>query len=341
MASAVLAGGAGSGNGGGAGPSRPPPPPQQAAHDSQDADLAMAYRLAMEEQAGAQGRPPPYQLPPPPPLPLPLPPSAYPPGPRQHDVAMAAALAESQFAARQAVGFEENRKQLYNAAVSQALERSMLTADYDDLLRDIKRWTIDLGAAADEVAAALTGAQRRRQDVAARLEAMDPAADPARAAKLAWQAEQLPLAQARLEALAARMTPVAVAVEDLRELREHVAAASPPRAVAEEKRDAIVAQLFRDMADAGLGGDARGGKARPPTALLARSLALVVCKTLLELFFTRAARVAVIHMRAGAHRRPPVGGRPGGGRAAHPGAAAAAQPGAQQHGRLHHGSGLH
>jgi hypothetical protein len=238
----------------------------------------MAYSLAQQEagrnneqrnQSAAAPLPPPLPQPqrPLPPIPhhpampvtsqfgeaVSLPPPAA--GTRP-DLAMAAALAESQFSARQADELARTTEAVYQAAVNKALEASLQTANYDDLLRDIKLWVIDLAASTDDVLTALDSIVRQRREVAVRLEkALDASEgdyDERKIRKLSWMAEQLPSIEEKLRNLADKMMPIGVAVVELQDLRDHIGARSPPLDEAGHERDLIIIRLFKAMEEAGL-----------------------------------------------------------------------------------------
>lgn len=208
--------------------------------------MALAYSMAQQEQQEA--------LPPAVGYPASVPPRMFPqrPGFRGPDLQLATALADSEFAARQADEFARASEAVYQAAVSQAMEASLRTVDYDDVLRDIKLWSIDLAAATDDIHAALDSVVRQRAEVAAKLERAVMAGEERRVAKYTWQAEHLPEVERRLRDLGERLAPVGVAVAELQDLREHVVATSPPLQEAERTRDDIIARLFRSMGAAGL-----------------------------------------------------------------------------------------
>lgn len=222
-----------------------------------DADLAMAYSMAQQAAGNMQfgGPPSPLQQSPNNVVTSPfgeavsLPPPAAGTKP---NIAMAAALADSQFSARQADEFARANEAVYEAAVNRALEASLRTVTYDDLLRDIKLWIIDLAAATDDVLAALDSLVKRRNEVAERLERALQEDDDRRIKKLEWMVEQLPAAEENLRKLADKMTPVGVAVVELQDLRDHVFEVAPPVAEAEKMRDTTLGKLFKAMEAAGL-----------------------------------------------------------------------------------------
>jgi len=247
-----------------------------------DSDLAMAYSLAQGESGSShnnehhhnqQLQPAPPPLPPPqrplapvnhqqhPAMPMASPfgeaVSLPPPAPGERpDLAMAAVLAESQFSARQADELARTTEAVYQAALDKALEASLQTANYDDLLRDIKLWVIDLAASTDDVLAALDSIVRQRQEVEVRLEkALDSSEgdyDERKIRKLSWMSEQLPNMEDKLRILADKMTPIGVAVVELQDLRDHVLATSPPLEEAGREKYAIITRLFNTMEEAGL-----------------------------------------------------------------------------------------
>jgi hypothetical protein len=252
----------------------------------------MAYSLAQQEAASGRNNnnnnglspPPPQQhlpmaMTPPPQRPLPpvnlhpsipvttqfgeavsLPPPAA--GTRP-DLAMAAALAESQFSARQADELARTTEAVYQAAVNKALEASLQTVNYDDLLRDIKLWVIDLAASTDDVLGALDSIVRQRQEVAVRLEkALDNEIDydERKIRKLSWMAEQLPSIEDKLRNLADKMMPIGVAVVELQDLRDHIVTTSPPLEQVGGERDVIIIRLFKAMEEAGLRPPSRSGE---------------------------------------------------------------------------------
>lgn len=233
-----------------------------------DADIALAWRLAQEEQERAWQ---PSQLEPMPqrrpflagatpssarvqpsqfgnPVSLPPPP----PGQRPN-LALAAALADSDYAARQVVELEHANETAFKAEFDLALEASLATVSYDDVLRDIKLWTIDLVAATDDVMAALDSMARHQREVTDKLEAalMDNS-DDRRISKLTWTAEQLSAAENRLRRLADQMAPVGMAVAELQDLRDVLLRASLSVPAAEKQRDDIIERLFRNIGSFGL-----------------------------------------------------------------------------------------
>jgi len=227
--------------------------------EQQDADLALAYSLAHQEQLHIQNH---SQTPLPDSRPA-LP--AAPQGFKDVDVEIAAALAESEFSARQADEFARTSEAVYQAAVSKALEVSLKTVSYDDVLRDIKLWSIDLSAATDDVHTALDKVVRRQDEIAAKLEHAIMSGEERRINKYSWTIEQLPVAESRLRDLGQRLAPVGVAVMRLEDLREDVIATSPPLDEAESKRDEIIGKLFRDMGAAGLRPPSRGSDEAGPS----------------------------------------------------------------------------
>jgi hypothetical protein len=172
------------------------------------------------------------------------------------DLALAAALAESQFSARQADELARTTEAVYQQAVNKALEASLQTANYDEILRDIKLWVIDLAASTDDVLAALDSIVRQRHDVALRLEkALESSEleyDERKIRKLSWTAEHLPSIEDKLRNLADKMTPIGVAVVELQDLRDHVLATSPPLEEAGRELHSIITRLFNTMEEAGL-----------------------------------------------------------------------------------------
>lgn len=265
-----------------------------------DADLAMAYSMAQQAAAGNMqfggGPPSPLQQSPGGVVTSPfgeavsLPPPAAGTKP---NLAMAAALADSQFSARQADEFARANEAVYEAAVNKALEASLRTVTYDDLLRDIKLWIIDLAAATDDVLAALDSIVKRRAEAAERLErALQEDGDERRVKKLEWMVEQLPAAEERLRNLADRMTPVGVAVVELQDLRDHIFEVAPPVADAEKMRDDTLARLFKAMEAAGLRplsrGSENGSGPGPSTAVRESNTNIVpdvcLCNCTLDIF---------------------------------------------------------
>lgn len=168
------------------------------------------------------------------------------------DLAAASALADSRFAAQQASELARANQEAYDAEISLVLEASVKTACYDDILRDIKLWSIDLAAATDDLAMALADIVRRRDEISSKLVKALDNRDEKRIRKLTWLAEQLPVAEARLRDLAEKVTPVGLAVAELEDLRETVIERSPDIEDIERQRDKIIAKLFNDMSDAGL-----------------------------------------------------------------------------------------
>ena len=249
----------------------PPQPPTRPDIQQQqvDADLAMAYSIAQQEQhrqhfTNPHAPPPPQQqqqqqqqqpmamaMPQHSPFgeAVSLPPPAA--GDRP-DLAMAAALAESQFSARQVDEYKRTTEEVYQAAVDKAMEASMKTVTYDDLLRDIKLWCIDLGAITDDVMSALNSVVRKRNEVAVKLEAALESEDERRVYKLSWMAEHLPAVEDKLRKLGERMSFVGVAVLELQDLRDVVVSTSPPVQQAERQRDTIIHKLFKAIEELGL-----------------------------------------------------------------------------------------
>eukprot|EP00887_Chlorella_sp_A99_P002670 scaffold6.g2670.t1 len=193
---------------------------------------------------------PPEPAPPPPPPPRPRTP---PPSPLP-EPAVAAALVEPELVAAQQEELERMQGEAEQAAVDKAVEESFVTVDYDNLLRDIRLWILDLVGAAEDVAGAraAAAAARAEHEAEAAAAAADPAADPERLHLLAWLSEQLPGAEARLEGVAAHVAPVLEAVEGLRDLVGFIERERPTREEAEGVRDAILAELFEDLGRQGL-----------------------------------------------------------------------------------------
>ena len=162
------------------------------------------------------------------------------------------ALANSKFAESQANELARAYQAAYEAQISLVIECSKHTASYDNILRDLKLWTIDLAAATDDIAAALDDVARRRDSISARLANAMDSKDERRVRKLAWIAEKLPEAELRLRDLGQRLVPVGFAVAALEDLREAVIHGSPEVDEIEKKRDAIIEKLFNDMNDAGI-----------------------------------------------------------------------------------------
>ena len=196
------------------------------------------------------------------------------------DLAMAAALADSQFSARQADEFARTNEALYEAAVNRALEASLRTVSYDNLLRDIKLWIIDLAAATDDVVAALDSIVKRRADAAEKLEQALHENDQGKIKKLTWTVEQLPAAEDKLRSLCDKMTPVGMAVVELQDLRDHVFEAAPPLAEAENMRDGILQRLFKAMEAAGIRPLSRSSEngSGPRSSTAVRSMKEIIMK---------------------------------------------------------------
>ncbi|KAI8101286.1 hypothetical protein M9435_001394 [Picochlorum sp. BPE23] len=163
------------------------------------------------------------------------------------DIHLARALADSQYAARQADALSKTRESVYEAAVSKAMEESIATVDYDNLLRDIKMWTIDLSAASDDVVSALSMVSKRRKELGSKLDKALEKGDTHRVAKMLWEEEKLPEIQDRIENLQENMVPIAIAVSDLESLREKVMSANPPIGESQKDRDEIIENLFRSL----------------------------------------------------------------------------------------------
>ena len=166
---------------------------------------------------------------------------------RLPDMNLAIALAESQFAARQADELVKARESVFEAAVSKAMEESISSADYDHLLRDIKMWTIDLDAASDDVVTALNMISKRRRELAAKLEKALEKGDTQRVAKMLWEEEKLPDIQLRIEELQDNMVPIGLAASDLQALRKRIMETYPPIVESQKARDAIIEELFRAL----------------------------------------------------------------------------------------------
>ena len=163
------------------------------------------------------------------------------------DIHLARALADSQYAARQADALSKTRESVYEAAVSRAMEESIATVDYDNLLRDIKMWTIDLSAASDDVVSALSMVSKRRKELASKLDKALEKGDTHRVAKMLWEEQKLPEIQSRIENLQENMVPIAIAVSDLESLREKVMSVKPPISESHKERDGIIETLFKSL----------------------------------------------------------------------------------------------
>jgi hypothetical protein len=166
---------------------------------------------------------------------------------RLPDMNLAIALAESQFAARQADELVKARESVFEAAVNKAMEESISSADYDHLLRDIKMWTIDLDAASDDVVTALNMISKRRRELAGKLEKALEKGDTLRVAKMLWEEEKLPEIQLRIEELQENMVPIGLAASDLQALRKKIMETYPPIVESQKARDAIIEELFRAL----------------------------------------------------------------------------------------------
>jgi len=160
------------------------------------------------------------------------------------DMLLASELAESQFSARQAQEISKAQDDVFEASISKAMEASLATVSYDNLLREIKLWTIDLAGASDEVVSALEMISKRRKEASAKLERAIEKNDSHRVAKILWETEQLPLVELKMQQLLDNMVPVGVAASDLQALREHIMEASPPVEEAEVRKEKIIDQMF-------------------------------------------------------------------------------------------------
>ncbi len=163
------------------------------------------------------------------------------------DLQVARAMAESQFAARQADELRKARNSLFDAAVSKAMEASMSTADYDHLLRDMKMWMIDLDATSDDVLSELTMVRRREEEIAEKIDKALEKGDTHRLTRLLWEQENLPEVKRRMEILQETMVPVAIASSDLLALRQRILSTYPPIKESESARNDIIEELFRSL----------------------------------------------------------------------------------------------
>ena len=209
-------------------------PGNYGAQNGTDDDYNIAYRLAEEERRLASRR-----------------------GTQLHqqnqysqqipDMLLASELAESQFSARQAQEISKTQDAVFEAAINKAMEASLETVSYDNLLREIKLWTIDLAGASDEVMSALEMISKRRKEASAKLERAIEKNDSHRVAKMLWEIEQLPLVELKMQQLLDNMVPVGVAASDLQALREHIMEASPPIEEAETRKEQIIDQMFQAL----------------------------------------------------------------------------------------------
>ncbi len=163
------------------------------------------------------------------------------------DLQVARAMAESQFAARQADELQKARNNLFDAAVTKAMEASMSTADYDHLLRDMKMWMIDLDATSDDVLSELTMVRRREDEIAGKIDKALEKGDTHRLTRLLWEQENLPEVRRRMETLQETMVPVAIASSDLMALRQRILSSYPPIKESEALRNEIIEELFRSL----------------------------------------------------------------------------------------------
>ena len=163
------------------------------------------------------------------------------------DLHVARALAESQFAARQADELQKARDSLFDAAVSKAMEASISTADYDHLLRDMKMWMIDLDATSDDVVSELTLVRKREDEISGKIERALEKGDTHRLTRLLWEQENLPEVKRRIEALQETMVPVGIASSDLLALRQRILASYPPVTESQKARDRIIDELFTSL----------------------------------------------------------------------------------------------
>eukprot|EP00890_Picochlorum_soloecismus_P006496 jgi/Picsp_1/6848/NSC_04185-R1_hypothetical protein CHLNCDRAFT_57951 [Chlorella variabilis] len=206
----------------------------QSAQNGTDDDYAVAYRIAEEERhlAAMRGT----QL---------HPPNQY--SQQIPDMLLASELAESQFSARQAQEISKTQDAVFEAAISKAMEVSLETVSHDNLLREIKLWTIDLAGASDEVMSALEMISKRRKEASAKLERAIEKNDSNRVAKILWETEQLPLVELKMQQLLDNMVPVGVAASDLQALREQIMEVSPPVEEAEARKEQIIDQMFQAL----------------------------------------------------------------------------------------------
>lgn len=168
------------------------------------------------------------------------------------DINLARALAESQFAARQADEILKAKNSMFEAAVSKAMEESMSSAEYDGLLRDIKMWIIDLDAASDEVLSAVNMISRRREETASKLAKALERGDSQRVAKMLWESEKLPEIQSRVDTLQENMVPLGIATSDLQFLRDRIMASYPSLEECQKTRDEIIETMFKSLKKANL-----------------------------------------------------------------------------------------
>ncbi len=168
------------------------------------------------------------------------------------DINLARALAESQFASRQADEILKAKNSMFEAAVSKAMEESMSTAEYDGLLRDIKMWIIDLDAASDEVLSSVNMISRRREETASKLAKALDKGDSHRVAKMLWESEKLPEIQIRVDTLQENVVPLGIATSDLQSLRDKIMASYPPLEECQRTRDEIIETMFLCLKKANL-----------------------------------------------------------------------------------------
>ena len=176
------------------------------------------------------------------------------------DLHVARALAESQFAARQADELQKARDSLFDAAVSKAMEASMSTADYDHLLRDMKMWMIDLDATSDDVVSELSIVRKREREIAGKIERALEKGDTHRLTRLLWEQENLPEVKRRIEALQETIVPVGIASSDLLALRQRILEQYPPIVESQQARDKIIYELFRSLKIGASRGGSGGGR---------------------------------------------------------------------------------
>jgi hypothetical protein len=207
--------------------------------------LQQAMSASMADNASRQQ----HQLLIDPTIPVPIPSASYlPDAPSEApDLHVARAMAESQFAARQADELQKARDSLFDAAVSKAMEASMSSTDYDHLLRDMKMWMIDLDATSDDVVSGLTMVRKREEEIAGKIGKALEKGDTHRLTRLLWEQENLPEVKRRIEALQEAMVPVAIASSDLLALRQRILDSYPPIVESQKARDQIIEELFNSL----------------------------------------------------------------------------------------------
>jgi hypothetical protein len=146
-------------------------------------------------------------------------------------LAVASALADSEFKARQAEELDRVRETLFEAKVTETLKISLQSKDFDNIAREIKLWIGDLCATIEIVTRAEERIQQQQQSVVSQLDLlgsnskvskhMESEEHDQNMRRLTSLLEQLDLVECHLHSLAESLNPVSIAsirLEDLYDL---------------------------------------------------------------------------------------------------------------------------